>query len=116
VSATGALVTLLLPFASDARWATAIISMSFFFALAGSVNIYALPIDIYGAARSGVAIAALTCAFGILQTVISPIIGTLADHELYTQVIWIITLPLLLSAWVLTGCRSGDGAGGLPVE
>jgi ACS family hexuronate transporter-like MFS transporter len=116
VSATGALVTLMLPLLSDASWATAIISLSFFFALAGSVNIYALPIDIYGAARSGVAIAALTCAFGILQTVISPVIGYLADHKLYTHVIWIVTLPLLLSAWVLMGCRSGNGSSGLPVK
>jgi ACS family hexuronate transporter-like MFS transporter len=116
VSAIGALVTLLLPFVPNASWATAIISLSFFFALAGSVNIYTLPIDIYGAARSGVAIAALTCAFGILQTVISPIIGYLSDHKSYTQVIWIVTLPLLLSAWVLTGCRSGDGARNLPVK
>jgi predicted MFS family arabinose efflux permease len=116
MSATGALVTLILPLVSDASWATAIISLSFFFALAGSVNIYALPIDIYGAERSGVAIAALTCAFGILQTVISPVIGYLADNSLYTHVIWIVTLPLLLSAWILMGCRSGDGSSSLPVE
>ena len=116
VSAIGALSTLLLPFAPDARWATAIISLSFFFALAGSVNIYALPIDLYGASRSGVAIAALTCAFGILQTAISPVIGYLSDHKLYTQVIWLVTLPLLLSAGALMGCRSGDGSRGLRTE
>lgn len=114
VSAIGALSTLLLPFAPDARWATVIISVSFFFALAGSVNIYALPIDLYGAARSGMAIAALTCAFGVLQTVISPVIGYLSDHKLYTQVLWIITLPLLLSAWVLMGCGSSDRPGRFP--
>jgi ACS family hexuronate transporter-like MFS transporter len=105
VSAAGSLLTLLLPLAPDARWATAIISISFFFALAGSVNIYALPIDIYGAARSGLAIAALTCAFGILQTVLSPIIGYLGDRHLYSEVAWIITVPLLASAGVLMGCR-----------
>jgi hypothetical protein len=113
VSAIGALLTLLLPFATDARWATALISVSFFFALAGSVNIYALPIDIYGASRSGVAIAALTCAFGVLQTVISPVIGYLSDHRMYTEVVWIATLPLLLSAWVLMGCGKGGGRGAL---
>jgi MFS transporter, ACS family, hexuronate transporter len=101
VSAAGALVAFSLPFASSAGWATAIISASFFFALAGSVNIYALPIDLYGAARSGLAIAALTFGYGILQTVISPIIGFLGDHHLYRQVIWIATIPLIFSAWVL---------------
>jgi ACS family hexuronate transporter-like MFS transporter len=103
VSALGSLVTLLLPLASDARWATVIISISFFFALAGSVNIYAIPIDLYGAARSGLAISALTCAYGILQTVISPIIGYLSDHKLYTEVIWIVTVPPILSSLVLMG-------------
>src|SRR5207249_2521632 len=91
----------------DARWATTIISISFFFALAGSVNIYSIPIDLYGAARAGLAISALTCAYGLLQTVISPVIGYLADHELYTQVVWIVTVPLILSSVVLMGVRSG---------
>ena len=106
VSAVGSLITLALPVASDARWATVIISMSFFFALAGSVNIYAMAIDIYGAARSGLAISALTCAFGILQTVISPVIGYLSDHQLYSQVIWIVTIPPILGAFVLAGVRN----------
>lgn len=108
VSAAGALVTLALPFAPDARWATALISASFFFVLAGSVNIYALPIDIFGAARSGLAISALTCAFGVLQTVISPVIGYLSDHRLYTQVIWLVTAPVVASAVVLMGIKEGS--------
>ncbi len=106
ISAICSLITLLLPLAEDARWATVIISASFFFALAGSVNIYALPIDLYGPQRSGMAIAALTCAFGLLQTVISPLIGFLADRHLYTQVIWMVTAPLFLAALVLMGCRA----------
>jgi MFS transporter, ACS family, hexuronate transporter len=105
VSTGGSLVTLLLPLAPDATWATAIISLSFFFALAGSVNIYALPIDLYGPQRSGIAIAALTFAFGILQTIISPIIGFLADHKLYTEVVWLVTVPLVLAALVLMACK-----------
>jgi ACS family hexuronate transporter-like MFS transporter len=106
VSALGSLVTLVLPFAADARWATGIISISFFFALAGSVNIYAIPIDLYGAARSGLAISALTCAYGILQTVISPIIGYLSDHKLYTEVVWIVAVPPILSSLALMGVES----------
>jgi ACS family hexuronate transporter-like MFS transporter len=106
VSALCSLVTLFLPFAVSARWATALISASFFFALAGSVNIYALPIDIYGAKRSGMALGALTCSFGLLTTVISPVIGYLSEHQLYTQVIWLVTLPLILSALVLQGLRT----------
>ena len=108
VSAAGALITLALPFASSARSATALISISFFFVLSGSVNIYAIPLDIYGAAQSGLAISALTCAFGVLQTLISPIIGLLADHNLYTEVLWLVTGPLFLSALVLMGIKRTD--------
>ncbi len=100
-SAAGYLFTLLLPLAPNAAWATVVISVSFFFSLSGSVNIYALPIDIFGPARSGLAIAALTCSFGILQTVISPIIGFLGDHQLYQQVVWLVTIPLLLAVLFL---------------
>ncbi len=108
ISALCSLLALLLPFAPNAAWATAGISLSYFFALAGSVNIYALPIDLYGPERSGVALGALTLSFGLLQTVISPLIGKLGDHNLYAQVIWIATVPLLLSSLVLMGCRSSS--------
>jgi len=115
VSAAGSLVTLLLPFAPDAAWATALISISFFFTLGGSVNIYALPIDLFGAKHAGLAISALTFAFGILQTVLSPVIGFLGDHKMYGQVVWIATVPMILSALVLEGipvdARSAEAEG-----
>ena len=105
ISAAGSAVTLFIPLAGSAAVATALISGSYFFALSGSVNIYALPIDIFGAKRAGLAIAALTCAYGLLQTVISPIIGYLSDHRLYTEVLWLVTLPLFLGALTLNGIR-----------
>ncbi len=101
VSAFGMLITLALPLATGPRAATAVISASFFFALAGSVNLYAIPIDLYGPARSGLAISALVLAYGLLQTVISPIIGHLSDLHLYREVVWLVTLPPLLAAAVL---------------
>jgi MFS transporter, ACS family, hexuronate transporter len=105
VSAAGSLATLLVLLAPNAAWATAWISVSFFFSLAGSVNIYALPIDIFGAKRTGVALAALTCSFGILQTVISPIIGYLSDHKLYTEVLCFVALTPTLAALLLNKLR-----------
>ncbi len=105
-SAAGMLITLLLPLAVNAGWATVIISASFFFALAGSVNIYAIPIDLYGAARSGLAISALVFAYGILQTFISPLIGYLADQHLYRSVVWMVTLSPVLGAILLNQMKS----------
>ena len=105
VSAAGALSAFALPFMPSAAWATAIISLSFFFVLAGSVNIYALPIDIYGAKNAGLAVSALTFAYGVLQAVLSPLVGWLGDHGLYHQVVWLVTVPALLSSITLLGCR-----------
>jgi len=109
VSAAGSLCTFALPFVPNARWATAIIALSFFFVLAGSVNIYALPIDIYGAKNAGFTVAALTFAFGVLQAVLSPTIGWMADHGLYRQVVWLVTVPAVLSSITLLGCRPKGG-------
>ena len=95
------LFTALLPLAPDASWATACISVSFFFLLSGSVNIYALPIDLFGAARSGLAISALTFAFGVMQMILSPIIGYMGDHRLYTKVGWLAAIPPILGALAL---------------
>jgi len=113
ISAIGALATLSLPLTTTAAAATVIISLSFFFLLAGSVNIYALPIDVFGAKNAGVAIAALTFAFGLMQTVISPVVGKMHDKGMYTQVIWMLTVPLVLSAALLMGCsRRREGQTG----
>lgn len=111
-SAAGMLLTALLPLAPDAAWATACISVSFFFLLAGSVNIYALPIDIFGVERSGVTISALTFAFGVMQMIISPLIGYMGEHKLYTKVGWFVAIPPVLAALVLHAvpARSGNRA------
>lgn len=101
VSAIGSLATLLVLTAPNAAWATVWISVSFFFSLAGSVNIYALPIDIFGAKQTGVALAALTCSYGVLLTVISPIIGYLSDHRLYTEVLCFVAVTPTLAALLL---------------
>lgn len=105
ISAIASLVTLLLPWTATPAFATLVISAGFFFALAGSVNIYALAIDVYGSRDAGFAVAAMTCAYGLLQAAISPYIGALADRNLYNQAVWLVTVPLLLSAFCLNGLQ-----------
>ena len=108
VSALCSLFGLLLPFAPNAAWATAGVSISYFAVLAGSVNIYALPIDIFGPGRAGFALSALTFAFGVMQAALSPLIGKMGDRNLYPQVIWLATAPLFISALVLMQCRAPE--------
>ena len=100
LSALGGLFTLMVPYAPGPGWGIAAISLSFFWTLAGSVNVYTLPIDLYGASRAGRAISALVFAYGMLQTFISPVIGGLVKSSGYELVCWMVALPPL-AAWLL---------------
>jgi ACS family hexuronate transporter-like MFS transporter len=100
LSALGCLVTVLVPFCRSPLTAVLVMGVSYFWALAGSVNLYTIPVDIWGGARAGSAIAALVCAYGLLQTAISPLIGWLVDHYGYTPVFWLVALPPF-GGWLL---------------
>jgi ACS family hexuronate transporter-like MFS transporter len=110
LSAVGCLATVLLPFCRTPFLAVLVMAFSYFWALAGSVNIYTIPVDIWGGERAGAAIAALVCAYGLLQTVISPLIGTLVDHFGYTPVFWLVALPPMGGWLLLRTLRTGRTA------
>ncbi len=100
VSAIGCLATLFVPYCPTPLIALIPISLSYFAILAGSVNIYTIPLDIWGGERAGTAIAGLGFAYGLMQTVVSPLIGWLVDHFGYTPVCWLVALPPFLG-WML---------------
>jgi len=100
VSSLGCLATLLATFCPTPLIALVPISISYFAIVAGSVNIYTIPVDIWGGERAGTAIAALGFAYGLMQTVVSPFIGYLVDHFGYTPVCWLVALPPFLG-WLL---------------
>lgn len=80
IAALGCLALLTVPLAPSPLWATAAISLSYFWVTAGSVNLYTIPVDIWGAERAGTAISALVFSYGLLQWAISPAIGAVVDH------------------------------------
>ncbi len=92
ISAAGSLLTAAIPLTPGPGWATAGISLSYFWAASGSVNIYTLPLDLYGAERAGFAISALVFAYGVLQTFFSPAIGYLVDHQGYGPVCLLVAV------------------------
>ncbi len=100
ISALGVLLTLLLPHAKSPAWAIAIISVSYFWTLAGSVNIYVIPVDLFGPERAGFAISALVFAYGLLQFAVSPAIGHFAKAGQWSTIVWMLSLPPL-AAWGL---------------
>lgn len=105
VGAIGCLVTVLVPLGSTPLWAMLAISASYFWVTAGSVNLYTIPVDIWGGRHAGTAISALVFAYGLLQTVISPVIGSLVDHFGFTPVCWLVALPPFAGWLLLRSCN-----------
>ncbi|MEQ1886289.1 MAG: MFS transporter [Bryobacteraceae bacterium] len=79
IAALSLLATALIPLAPSPALAAAGISLSFFWCLAISTNLYAMPIDWYGSGRAAFGVAALTCSFGLMTAAISPAIGAIVD-------------------------------------
>jgi ACS family hexuronate transporter-like MFS transporter len=100
ISAVGCLATLFVPLCPTPLTAMLAIAMSYFWATAGSVNLYTIPVDIWGGARAGAAISALVFGYGLLQTAISPVIGRIVDHYGYAPACWLVALPPL-AGWYL---------------
>lgn len=100
VSAVGTLVTVLVPLSPTPLWAMLGISASYFWVTAGSTNLYTIPLDIWGGKNAGTAISALVFAYGLLQTGISPVIGSLVDHFGFAPVCWLVALPPM-AGWML---------------
>jgi ACS family hexuronate transporter-like MFS transporter len=72
--------TAAVPLMPTAPLAAAAISLSLFFTMALSVAVYALPLDLFGSARAGLSIAALTCSLGLMQVILLPLIGVMVDR------------------------------------
>ncbi len=100
--------TALVPLAPGAALATALICVSFFMAVAMSANIYAMPLDLFGARRAAFAVSLLTASYGLMQTVVSPVFGWLIDRYGFGPVCTLSgTLPLAsLALLVAVGRRS----------
>jgi len=100
VGAILALVTGLIPYASNPDWATAGICASFFAVLIMSVNVYALPLDYFGAGPAAFAVAGLTGSYGVVQVFFSSLAGRVADHAGFGPVLLAVA-PLPLIGWLL---------------
>jgi ACS family hexuronate transporter-like MFS transporter len=75
--------------------AVALICLSFFACVAASVNIYALPLDLFGPGRAAFAVAGLTSAYGLLQGVFSAAVGRVVDGYGFGPVcVAVAVLPL----------------------
>jgi MFS transporter, ACS family, hexuronate transporter len=98
--ALGAAATGLAPLAPSPELAVAAMSISFFSILVLSVNYYSIPLDLFGPARAGFAVSFLTSAFGLMQVLLSPLIGRWCERYGWKPVCALIAVMPLLS-WIL---------------
>jgi MFS transporter, ACS family, aldohexuronate transporter len=85
-SALVLLTTATIPFMPTTGIATVMLCLSFFWVTAMSVNVYAMPLDIFGVKRAALAVSTLTGSYGAMQAGLSPIIGALVDNYGFTPV------------------------------
>jgi ACS family hexuronate transporter-like MFS transporter len=104
------LATAAVPFLPSPELAALGVSLSFFWTTSMSVNIYSMPLDLFGAARAAFAIAALTFAFGIMQTAVSPGIGALIDRYGFGPVCVMGSVLPLAAVWILRLTQRGRSA------
>ena len=96
ISAVILLATAAVPIMPHPALAAAAISLSFFWTLVISTNVYAIPIDLFGPAHAGLGVAALTCSFGLMTAFLSPWIGSVVDRVGFAPVcILLSTMPLV---------------------
>jgi MFS transporter, ACS family, hexuronate transporter len=101
LSALILLGTAAVPLMPSASLALALICGSFFWVTAMSANIYAMPIDYFGAGRAAFGVAALTAAYGLMQAGISWAIGRAIDQAGFTPVCVVLSVFPLLACVVL---------------
>jgi ACS family hexuronate transporter-like MFS transporter len=81
------------------------IALSFFAAAGFSVNIYTLPLDIFGGARAAFAVSLLTCSAGAAG-LLSPLFGRIIDLHGYGPVTAVAAFMPLAACAVLRVTRS----------
>jgi len=100
-----AVATALVPFAGSPLLAALCIGISYSCTAMMSVNLYALPLDLFGVERAAFGAASLTGAYGLMQTVISPAIGYVVDRQGFAPVCLAVAMLPLLGVGLLYATR-----------
>ena len=97
----------LVPLMPSPQLATVFICLSFFACVASSVNVYAIPLDLFGVRSAGFTVAGLTSVYGLLQGVFSSVVGRVVDHWGFTPVcLTVAVLPM--ASWLILRAALGE--------
>jgi MFS transporter, ACS family, hexuronate transporter len=96
------LVTATVPLIESTLLASAAMALSFFGCLAIVNNLQMIPLDLFGPRRAAFTGSVLTCSYALMQTVVSPAIGSLVDTYGFGVVCIAMSIMPLLGVVVLT--------------
>ncbi|MBZ5601944.1 MAG: MFS transporter [Acidobacteriia bacterium] len=111
ICAVAALVTTAaVPYTPNVPLAAVAVTLSAFWGICISTNLYAMPIDLFGPARAGFGVAALTFAYGAMQAMFSPVIGKVVDRVGFNTVcLGMSAIPLVGVAILSISTREKGG-------
>ncbi|HVN04660.1 MAG TPA: MFS transporter [Bryobacteraceae bacterium] len=75
-----------IPLLPTPAWTAAGISLSILAVSAVSVNVYTIPLDVFGGRYAAFAVSMLVASYGAVQALVSPIIGVVVDTHGYAPV------------------------------
>jgi ACS family hexuronate transporter-like MFS transporter len=101
LSAAFVLTTAAIPLMPTRGLASAAVSVSYFWTVCISANLYALPIDMFGPRRAAFGVAVLTFAYGLIQAFASPVIGGMIDHFGFRALFFIMSVLPLVGVGIL---------------
>ncbi|MBV9742579.1 MAG: MFS transporter [Acidobacteriia bacterium] len=104
-----AMLAVFLPTAPTPAWASAGISLSIFAVSAFSVNMYSLPLDVFGGGHAAFAVSVLVASYGAVQAILSPVFGKIIDLHGYSGIAVATSFTPLAAWWVLSRSRSVPG-------
>ncbi len=100
------LVTAAIPLASTAALATLGICLSSLAVSAFSVNMYSLPLDVFGGRRAAFAVSMLVASYGAVQAIISPAFGKTIDLFGYAPVTTVAALTPFAACALLWSAKT----------
>jgi len=108
ICALAALVsTAAVPFVPNIPIAALAVTSSAFWGICISTNLYAMPIDLFGPSRAAFGVAALTFAYGMMQALLSPAIGSIVDRVGFDTVCFTMSALPLVGVGILAVTTGG---------
>jgi sugar phosphate permease len=96
-------ITAVIPYLHSASLAIAAVALSLFAcqSVIGSLNV--IPLDLFGLGRAAFSISLLGCAYSLMQTFVSPLIGSSVDHFGFAAVCTAVAVLPLVGVGILRG-------------